>query len=125
MTENPDHDAAASRRRDEAGDGWHHDHVVVESWFAGRWRWFDPEVDSPRPTQPQLMDPRFLFDEVIHEEAHRFGDELLPDRYRADADLHPGGTVLQMPPYGDPPVEVELRPGQALVSDPSPMSASS
>jgi Transglutaminase-like superfamily len=30
-------------------DGWHHDHVIVEAWLDGRWRRFDPEVDTSRP----------------------------------------------------------------------------
>lgn len=100
-------------------DGWHHDHVIVEAWIDGRWRRFDSEIDTARPTLPTPMDvghceldstgfvtaaqawmgyregridpetygvdptmpvfrgPRFLFDEVIYEVAHRFGDELL------------------------------------------------
>jgi hypothetical protein len=99
-------------------DGWHHDHVVVETW-DGRWRRFDSEIDAPPPNLPTPMDiasgpadgpgfvtaaqawtayrqgaidpdrygvdpdvpvlrgPRFLFNEVILEVAHRFGDELL------------------------------------------------
>jgi hypothetical protein len=28
---------------------WHHDHVIVETWLDGRWRRFDPEIESPRP----------------------------------------------------------------------------
>ena len=100
-------------------DGWHHDHVVVEALFDGRWRRFDAELDDGRPALPTPMDighcdvgstgfvtaaqvwdgyrrgqldpesygvdptvpglrgARFVFDEVIHEVAHRFGDELL------------------------------------------------
>jgi hypothetical protein len=178
-------------------DGWHHDHVIVEAWIDGRWRRFDSEVDSPRPTltsptdighctvdrtgfvtaaqawaghrrgeiDPETygVDPdvpvfrgeRFVFDEVIYEVAHRFGDELLLwdswgrigepgtpvtdadarwldqiaallldadngvddnaelallKRYREDEGLHPGPSVIQASPYGDPPIEVELRP---------------
>lgn len=175
-------------------DGWHHDHVIVEAWFDGRWRRFDPEVEEPSPAlaSPQDMafdqldgrgfvtaaqiwsayrsgdidpstygvDPdlplfagaRFVFDEVIYEVAHRFGDELLLwdgwgrigepgspvsdedatwldpvaelllaadggdveaerrllDRYRADDGLHPGPTVQQASPYGNPPIMVDL-----------------
>ncbi len=100
-------------------DGWHADHVVVETWGDGRWRRFDSELDAPRDTLAEPMDMaagklggtgfvtaaqvwhghrkdgfdietfginphlpgfrgvRFVFDEVIHEVAHRFGDELL------------------------------------------------
>jgi hypothetical protein len=100
-------------------DGWHHDHVIVETWLGDRWLRFDSEVDAPRPSLPAPMDvapsplgstgfvtaaeawvgyrhgmidaatygvgpevpgfrgPFFLFDEVIFEVAHRFGDELL------------------------------------------------
>lgn len=100
-------------------DGWHHDHVIVEAFLNGRWRRFDSEVVSPRPTLPFPMDiekcsvdsagfvtaaqvwigyrrseidaetygvdptvpgfrgERFIFEEVIYEVAHRFGDELL------------------------------------------------
>lgn len=175
-------------------DGWHHDHVIVEAWYDGRWRRFDPEVDAPRETLPTPTDighcaldgtgfvtaaqvwlghrsgqvdaetygvdpnlpgfrgERFVFDEVIYEIAHRFGDELLlwdgwgrigePDepvtaddarwideiarllvaadegdldaerhlleRYRTDPGLHPGPTILQASPYGEPPIEVAL-----------------
>jgi hypothetical protein len=100
-------------------DGWHHDHVIVETWLDDRWVRFDSEVDAPSPSMPTPMDvapsrldstgfvtaaeawvgyrrgtidaamygvgpevpgfrgPFFLFDEVIFEVAHRFGDELL------------------------------------------------
>jgi hypothetical protein len=33
---------------------WHHDHVIVEAWFDGRWRAFDPEIEAPLP---RLADP--------------------------------------------------------------------
>jgi Transglutaminase-like superfamily len=36
---------------------WHHDHVIVEAWFDGRWRRFDPELDAPLP---RLADPTDL-----------------------------------------------------------------
>ncbi len=100
-------------------DGWHHDHVIVEAYFADRWVRFDPEVDAPRtgldnphdighcaldssgfvtaaqvwagyragdldpetygvdPMVPVFRGERFIFDEIIYEVAHRFGDELL------------------------------------------------
>ncbi len=93
-------------------DGWHHDHVIVEAWFDGRWQLFDPELADPAPDVPVPTDmtlglaagrgfvsaanawlayrdgridpavpvhrgPRFLFNEVIIESAHRCGDELL------------------------------------------------
>ena len=119
-------------------DGWHHDHVIVETWIDDRWVRFDSEVDTPRASLPTPMDiepcrldstgfvtaaeawvgyrrgtidaatygigpevpgfrgPFFLFDEVIFEVAHRFGDELLlwdgwgrvgePDRTISDSD---------------------------------------
>ncbi len=100
-------------------DEYHVDHVIVEAWLGGRWRRFDPELESPvsgvddvvdigpsepdgqgfvtaaeawvayraglidpdrygvDPDLPLFSGPRFLFDEVIYEVAHRFGDELL------------------------------------------------
>jgi len=174
--------------------GWHHDHVIVEAWLAGRWHRFDSEVDSASEALPNPMDiahcdvdgwgfvtaaqvwsayrrgeidpetygvdpevsvfrgERFIFDEVIQEVAHRFGDELLLwdawgrigepgepvgdddarwldriselllaadegdadaeqrllDRYRSDDGLHPGPSIFQASPYGDPPIEVAL-----------------
>lgn len=104
------------------------------------------------PGLPGFRGPRFLFDEVISEVAHRFGDELLLwdgwgrmgfpgtpvsdedaawldgvaalliaaddgdleaeqrllSRYRSDPGLHPGPTILQASPYGDPPIPVRL-----------------
>jgi hypothetical protein len=36
---------------------WHHDHVIVETWLDGRWRRFDPGIESPRPG---LEDPSDL-----------------------------------------------------------------
>ena len=30
-------------------NGWHHDHVIVEAWFDGRWQSFDPELADPAP----------------------------------------------------------------------------
>lgn len=135
------HGLAARSRVGFAGyfvDGWHHDHVIVETWLDGRWVRFDPELDGPRPSLPTPMDigpcsidgtgfvtaaeawlgyrrgqidaqtygvgPEvpgfrgafFLFDEVIYEVAHRFGDELMlwdgwgrigePDRPVTDSD---------------------------------------
>ncbi|MGH3384894.1 MAG: transglutaminase domain-containing protein [Nocardioidaceae bacterium] len=35
---------------------FHHDHVVVETWQAGRWVRFDPEVEAPRDGIPTPMD---------------------------------------------------------------------
>ena len=43
------HDIPARSRVGFAGyftPGWHHDHVVVEAWLAGRWQSFDAEVDD-------------------------------------------------------------------------------
>lgn len=115
------HGIPARTRVGSAGyfiDGWHHDHVIVETWFDDRWVRFDSEVDTPRRSLPRPTDidrspltttgfvtaaeawvgyrhgtidadtygvgpevpgfrgPFFLFDEVIFEVAHRFGDEL-------------------------------------------------
>ena len=100
-----------------------------------------------------LRGPRFLFNEVILEVAHRFGDELLLwdvwgrigepaspvsdqdarwldgvaallleadnadldaerrllDTYRVDEGLHPGSTILQASPFGEPPVPIALQ----------------
>ena len=109
-------------------DGWHHDHVIVETWLDGRWVRFDSQLDGPSSSLPTPMDigrckldgtgfltaaeawvgsrrrqidaatygvgPEvpgfrgafFLFDEVIFEVAHRFGDELLLwDGYRSSS----------------------------------------
>ena len=35
---------------------WNADHVVVEAWLDGRWRRFDPELDTPLPRLPDPTD---------------------------------------------------------------------
>ena len=53
------HGIAARSRVGFAGyfiDGWHHDHVIVETWLDDRWVRFDSEVDAPRPSLPTPMD---------------------------------------------------------------------
>jgi hypothetical protein len=35
---------------------WNHDHVIVEAWIDGSWRWFDPEFASPLSTLPDPTD---------------------------------------------------------------------
>jgi hypothetical protein len=35
---------------------WHHDHVIVEAWFDGRWRRFDPEIEAPLPRLAEPTD---------------------------------------------------------------------
>lgn len=130
--------------------------TAAQAWAAHRAGRIDADTFGVGPEVPGFRGERFLFDEVIIEVAHRFGDELLlwdawgrigqPDepvsaadaqwldpvaelllrsdqspssgaeaqllaRYRADAGLHPGPTVVQASPYGDPPVEVVLSDG--------------
>jgi hypothetical protein len=126
--------------------------TAAQVWLAHRAGEVDASTYGVDPEVPGFRGERFVFDEVIHEVAHRFGDELLlwdgwgrigePDepvtaadahwidevarllvaaddgdldaehrllaRYRADPGLHPGDSVLQASPYGDPPVEVAL-----------------
>lgn len=126
--------------------------TAAEVWLGFRAGDLDPETYGVDPTVPVFRGPRFVFDEVIYEVAHRFGDELLLwdswgrigepgspvdladatwldevarllvaadagdeeaerrliERYRNDDGLHPGSTVVQASPYGDPPIEVTL-----------------
>ncbi len=83
---------------------WHHDHVIVEARLEDRWVRFDPELDRPTEADPFLTAAQvwlghrdgtldvtrfgtfegspiagdwFVFNYVIDEVAHRFGDELL------------------------------------------------
>ncbi len=121
-------------------------------WLAHRAGEVDAETYGVDPEVPVIRGERFVFDQVIIEVAHRFGDELLLwdgwgrigvpgepvsdddarwvdevarllvaadsgdidaerrllDRYRHDAGLHPGDSVVQASPYGDPPIEVAL-----------------
>lgn len=127
--------------------------TAAQVWVDYRYGELDLETYGVGPEVPGLRGPRFAFDQVIIEVAHRFGDELLlwdgwgrigaPEetvseedaawldpiadlllaaesgdahaerallqRYRADAGLHPGPTIIQASPYGHPPIEVELR----------------
>lgn len=155
-------------------DGWHHDHVIVEAWFDGRWQRFDPELADPEPGVPAPTDmswgsaagrgfvsaanawlayrggqidpqtfgvdppvlvhrgPRFLFNEVIIEIAHRYGDELLlwdgwgrmgaPEESVSEEDatwLDPVATMLAAADE-DPGVEEELWQRYRIDEDPHP-----
>lgn len=51
--------------------------TAAEAWLGHRRGEIDPETYGVDVTVPVFRGPRFLFDEVIHEVAHRFGDELL------------------------------------------------
>ena len=126
--------------------------TAARVWAAYRDGDLDPDTYGVDPNVPDLRGRRFLFDEVIYEIAHRFGDELLLwdgwgritgpgaevteedaawldgvaalllaaddgdldaeagalSRYRSDAGLHPGPTIVQASPFGDPPVDVTL-----------------
>ena len=119
--------------------------TAARVWSAYREGDLDPDTYGVDPNVPDLRGRRFLFDEVIYEIAHRFGDELLlwdgwgrisgPGaevteedaawldgvaalllaaddgdldaearallRYRSDAGLHPGPTVVQASPFGN------------------------
>lgn len=129
--------------------------TAAQAWAGHRRGELDPETYGIDPELPGFRGERFLFDEVIYEIAHRFGDELLLwdawgrighpdepvtdtdaawldpiaslllaadrgedgaeaqllDRYRSDDGLHPGATITQASPYGDPKVEVRLDGG--------------
>lgn len=126
--------------------------TAAQAWLGHRRGQIDAETYGVAPEVPVFRGARFLFDEVIYEIAHRFGDELLLwdgwgrigepgqpvsdeeaawmdpiaellvaadvgdleaeqrvlDRYRADADLHPGPTIEQASPFGDPVISVDL-----------------
>ena len=126
--------------------------TAAQVWAGHRRGELDPETYGVDPTVPVFRGEWFVFDEVIYEVAHRFGDELLLwdswgrigppgksvspedaawmdgvaglllaadqgdtaaeqallEQYRSDAGLHPGPTVTQESPYGDPPVTVPL-----------------
>ena len=51
--------------------------TAAEAWMAYRSGLIDPDRYGVDPDMPLFRGPRFLFDEVIYEVAHRFGDELL------------------------------------------------
>lgn len=128
--------------------------TAAQVWVGYRNGEINPETYGVDPQVPLIRGERFLFDEVIHEVAHRFGDELLLwdtwgrmgkpgepvnegdalwidpiaalllgadqgdqaaeqqllGHYRSDKGLHPDSTVLQVSPYGDPPVRAQLHP---------------
>lgn len=125
---------------------------AANAWLAYRRGDLDADIYGVDPDRPLLRGPQFLFDEVIIEIAHRFGDELLlwdgwgrmsppgepisdedaswldavaallaeadkgdaeaeqraHERYVADAGLHPGSTVVQASPFGDPLQTVDI-----------------
>lgn len=127
--------------------------TAAQVWLAHRSGDVDANTYGVDPSLPLFAGERFVFDEVIYEVAHRFGDELLLwdswgrigepgepvsdtdaewidevarllvaadagdleaearllDRYRSDAGLHPGDTIVQASPFGDPPLTVTLR----------------
>ncbi len=126
--------------------------TAAQAWIGHREGRLDATTYGVDPAIELLSGERFLFDEVIHEVAHRFGHELLLwdgwgrmdapeapvsaedaawldpvarllieaddgdlgaehrllDRFRADDGLHPGPTIEQASPFGDPPVAVDL-----------------
>lgn len=126
--------------------------TAAAAWAAYRRGDLDAEHHGVDPSVPVHRGPRFVFDEVIYEVAHRFGDELLLwdawgrigepgtpvsdddatwmdgvaelllaadagdldaertllGRYRDDAGLHPGETVVQASPFGDAAITVSL-----------------
>jgi transglutaminase superfamily protein len=51
--------------------------TASQVWAAYRGGDLDPDTYGVDPDIPGLHGPRFVFDEVIYEVAHRFGDELL------------------------------------------------
>jgi Transglutaminase-like superfamily len=51
--------------------------TAAQAWTAYRRGDIDPETYGVDPNVPVFRGPRFVFDEVIYEVAHRFGDELL------------------------------------------------
>ena len=60
--------------RDLEGTGFA---TAARVWSAYRDGDLDPDTYGVDPNVPDLRGRRFLFDEVIYEIAHRFGDELL------------------------------------------------
>lgn len=51
--------------------------TAAQVWSAYRSGDLDPSTYGVDPDIPLFAGPRFIFDEVIYEVAHRFGDELL------------------------------------------------
>ncbi len=112
--------------------------TAAEAWLAHRRGEIDADRFGVDPELPFLAGPRFLFDEVIHEVAHRFGDELLlwdgwgriggPETPLDDDDadwLDPVAEALIRADGGDEAAERELferyrvddglRPGQTVI----------
>lgn len=127
--------------------------TAATAWIAYRRGELDVSKHGVDPSMPLFSGERFVFDEVIYEIAHRFGDEMLLwdswgrigipgsavsaedatwldeaalmlvaadggdlgvelrllDWYRNDPGLHPGKTVMQHSPFGEPSVAIELR----------------
>lgn len=126
--------------------------TAAEVWNGHRQGDIDATTYGVDPDLPLFSGPRFVFDQVIYEVAHRFGDELLLwdgwgrigepgtpvsdedaawidgiadllieadrgdeaaeqrllERYRSDPGLHPGSTIAQGSPFGEPLIEVVL-----------------
>ena len=62
--------------------------TAAEAWVGYRRGTIDPATYGVGPEVPGFRGPFFLFDEVIFEVAHRFGDELLLwDGWVASANL--------------------------------------
>lgn len=51
--------------------------TAAQVWAAYRRGDTDPDAYGVDPDMPVFRGPRFVFDEVIYEVAHRFGDEML------------------------------------------------
>jgi hypothetical protein len=51
--------------------------TAAQTWAANRRGDIDPDAYGVDPDMPLFRGPQFLFDEVIYEVAHRFGDEML------------------------------------------------
>ncbi|MEM9561193.1 MAG: transglutaminase domain-containing protein [Actinomycetota bacterium] len=95
--------------------------TAAEAWRAHRRGEIDADRFGVDPDLPFLAGPRFLFDEVIYEVAHRYGDELLlwdgwgriggPENPLADEDadwLDPVADALLLADAGDEVAEREL-----------------
>lgn len=126
--------------------------TAATAWIAHRRGALDASTHGVDPSMPLFSGTRFLFDEVIYEVAHRFGDETLLwdswgrigapgsevdeadatwlddvaamltaadagdleaerellERYRDDAGLNPGTTVMMHSPFDDTSVAIDL-----------------
>ena len=67
-------DADGHRPESPGGSGFV---TAAQAWAAYRRGDIDADVYGVDPDMPVFRGPRFVFDEVIYEVAHRFGDELL------------------------------------------------